>query len=145
MWWHWRLMQNLKENYLVLPKMTWGIWQKNSWNRLKNSDFILKSKIAELNQNKNSKQLEGPDAVRKLYFNFEINELHNWQNFYTCSTESLLLRYETISKHIFLGHDDFFWKINVRILWNHTMKNFQLKHGQCDSTLFPQNILFWKP
>ena len=26
-WWHWRLMQNLKENWLVLPKMTWGNWQ----------------------------------------------------------------------------------------------------------------------
>ena len=26
-WWHWRLMQNLKENWLVLSKMTWRIWQ----------------------------------------------------------------------------------------------------------------------
>ena len=26
-WWHWRLMQNLKENWLVLSKMTWGILQ----------------------------------------------------------------------------------------------------------------------
>ena len=26
-WWHWRLMQNLKENWLVLSKMTWEIWQ----------------------------------------------------------------------------------------------------------------------
>ena len=26
-WWHWGLMQNLKENWLVLFKMTWGIWQ----------------------------------------------------------------------------------------------------------------------
>ena len=25
-WWHWRLMQNLKEKGLVLTKMTWGIW-----------------------------------------------------------------------------------------------------------------------
>ena len=24
-WWHWRLMQNLKKNWLVLSKMTWGI------------------------------------------------------------------------------------------------------------------------
>ena len=29
-----------------------------SFHRLKNSDFILESKIAELNQNKNSKQLD---------------------------------------------------------------------------------------
>ena len=26
-WWHWRLMQNLKQKWLVLSKMTWGIWQ----------------------------------------------------------------------------------------------------------------------
>ena len=26
-WWHWRLMQNLKENWHVLSKMTLGIWQ----------------------------------------------------------------------------------------------------------------------
>ena len=26
-WWHWILMQNLKENRLSLSKMTWGIWE----------------------------------------------------------------------------------------------------------------------
>ena len=31
--------------------------------RLKNSAFILESKIVELNQNKNSKQSDRPDAV----------------------------------------------------------------------------------
>ena len=30
---------------------------------LQNSDFILESKLAELNQNENSKQLDRPDAV----------------------------------------------------------------------------------
>ena len=34
-----------------------------NFHRLENSDFILESKMAELNQNKNSKQLDGPDAV----------------------------------------------------------------------------------
>ena len=33
-WWHWRLMQNLKENWLVLSKMKWGIWQTSiGWNK----------------------------------------------------------------------------------------------------------------
>ena len=41
--------------------------------RLKNSDFILESKMADLNQNKNSKQPDQPDAVWKLYFTVEIN------------------------------------------------------------------------
>ena len=26
-WWHWRLIQNLKENWLVLSKIARGIWQ----------------------------------------------------------------------------------------------------------------------
>ena len=72
------------------------------------------------------------------------------------STESMFLRYEKISKkavklgsfvqysvHVFLGHEGCVWKINIRILWNHIM-NFQVKHGQCDSIIFPQNISFWR-
>ena len=66
-WWHWILMQNLKENWLVLSKTTGRIWQIFV-HRLKNSDFILESKMAELNQSKNWKQSAQPDTVWKLYF-----------------------------------------------------------------------------
>ena len=38
------------------------------------SDFILESKMAEINLNKNSEQPDRPDAVWKLYFTLEINE-----------------------------------------------------------------------
>ena len=38
------------------------------------SDFILESKMAQLNQIKTPKQLDRPDSVRKLYFAFEIKE-----------------------------------------------------------------------
>ena len=34
-----------------------------NFHRLKNSDLILESKMAELNQNKNSKQADRPDTV----------------------------------------------------------------------------------
>ena len=27
-------------------------------------------------------------------------------------------------------------RINLRIFWNHIMKNFQVKHDQCDSIIF---------
>ena len=37
-----------------------------NFHRLKDSYFILESKMAELDQDKNSKQLDRPDAVRKL-------------------------------------------------------------------------------
>ena len=64
-------MQNLKENWFVLSKMTWRICQIFV-HRLKNSNFILESKMAELNKNKN--QPDKPDVVWKLYFTLEINE-----------------------------------------------------------------------
>ena len=34
-----------------------------NFHKLKNSDFILESKMAEVNQNKKSKQPDRPDAV----------------------------------------------------------------------------------
>ena len=46
----------------------------SNFDRLKISDFILDSKMVELNQNKNLKQLGRPDAMSKLYFSLEINE-----------------------------------------------------------------------
>ena len=65
-------MQNLKENWLALLKMAWGIWKIfTGW---KNSDFISETKMVALNQNKNWKQPDLPDAVLKLCFNLEINE-----------------------------------------------------------------------
>ena len=45
-----------------------------NFHRLKNSDFILESKMVELNQNKNSKQQDKLYAVRSLCFTLEINE-----------------------------------------------------------------------
>ena len=48
------------------------IWRKTD--RLKNSDLHFESKMAGLNQHKTSKQIDRPDAARKLYFSFEINE-----------------------------------------------------------------------
>ena len=54
-----------KENWLAFSKMTWRIWQIFV-HRVKNSNVILESKKAELNQNKNSKQLGWPDTVWKL-------------------------------------------------------------------------------
>ena len=42
-----------------------------SFHRVKDSDLI---KMTKLNQNKNSKQPDWPDAVWKLYFSLEIDE-----------------------------------------------------------------------
>ena len=56
--------------------MTWRICQIFV-HKLKNSDFVLESEMVELNQNKNSKQSDRPDAVWKLYFTLEINVQYN--------------------------------------------------------------------
>ena len=39
-----------------------------SFHRLKNCDFILESKMAEVDQSQNLKQPDRQDAARKLYF-----------------------------------------------------------------------------
>ena len=57
--------------------------------KLKNSDFILESKMAEVTQNKNSIQLDQPNIMWTLYFTLEIKGAFN-STVYTCSTESLL-------------------------------------------------------
>ena len=69
-----------------------------NFHRLKNSDFILERNMVELTQNKNSKQLDRPDAVRKLYFILEIINSTINKTLYACSTESTFLRYKKISK-----------------------------------------------
>ena len=53
-----------------------------NFHRLKINDFILESKMAELNQNKNSKLVQTE----------QINSTSS-KAFYTFSTESLLFRY----------------------------------------------------
>ena len=57
----------------MYSKITWRIL-KIFVHSLKNSHFIFESKMAELNENKNSKQPVQPDAVWKLYVTLEINE-----------------------------------------------------------------------
>ena len=44
--------------------MTWRIWEIFV-HKLKNSDFLLESEMAELNQNQNSEQPDRPNAVWK--------------------------------------------------------------------------------
>ena len=57
----------LKIDAKFKSKLTWAftndIVNLENFHRLKNSDFISESKMAELNQNKNLKQLDRPDAV----------------------------------------------------------------------------------
>ena len=121
--------------------------------RLEKCDFILESKMTELNRNKNSKQPYQTDAVWKLYVILEINDTIN-KTFYTCFTDLLFLMYEKIFKkavklgsfiqcsvHMFLRLIRDFWKISLRILWNHILKDFKVKQGQCDS-IFPKIFSF---
>ena len=59
-WLHWRLIQNLKENWLVLSKITWKIWQI----------FVHMLKSSKCFQP------DWQDTVWKLYFTLKINEFN---------------------------------------------------------------------
>ena len=60
-----------------------------------------------------------------------------------CSKKAVKLHsFLQCSVHIFLWHDGCIWKINLRILWNHIVKNFQVKHGQCDSIISHKTFSF---
>ena len=49
-------------------------------------------------------------------------------------------RFFQCAVYMFLGLNGGFWKINLRILWSHIMKNFQVKYGQCENTIFPKTV-----
>ena len=99
--------------------------------------------MSELNQNQNSKQPDRPDAVWKLYFTMEFYPLHNClQDFYRIFALKVQKRFE--KKAVKLGSflQSTLWKINLRILWNHTMKKCQVRHGQFHSIIFLEIFSF---
>ena len=155
-WWHWRLIENLKEIDLCSQN---GHEEFGKVSQAEKQQFYFKKEIAELNQKKKKKKKNQNKRINQetlFYFrNKLVAQCTINKTFCTCSTESLFLRYKKISKkavklgsflqcsvHIFLGHDGCFWKIYLRILWNHIMKNIHVKHGQCDSIIFPQKFSF---
>ena len=59
-----------------------------NFQRLKNCDVILESKMATLNQNENSKQPDPPDAVWKFCLPWQLMNSTINKTFYRCSTQS---------------------------------------------------------
>ena len=66
-WWHWRLTQSLKENGLLLSKMT-GRIRQIFVHRLENNNFILESKVAELNQKISKTTISTRCSVKTLFY-----------------------------------------------------------------------------
>ena len=90
-WWHWRLMQNLKENWQVLSKMTWGIWDILV-HRLENSNFILESKKTELNQNKKFKTTRFTRCSVNILFYLCKRRIVQLQNFLHAFYRTVVLK-----------------------------------------------------
>ena len=114
-----------------------------NFHSLKDSNFILERKMAELNKNKKLKATRSTRCSIKTLFYLG----NKWITQLTKILRNVLLKFsEAITKlpnlHIFWGHDGCFWKINLRILWNHIIKNFQVKHGQCDIIIFSKTLSF---
>ena len=59
--WQWRMIQNLKRNWLVISKLTWGIWQilTRALKNLKNLHFnrLLLTKVYNVWAKKNIEEL----------------------------------------------------------------------------------------
>ena len=59
--WQWRVIQNLKRNWLVISKLTWGIWQILTWvlKSLKNFQFngLFLSKVCIVWVKKSTEEL----------------------------------------------------------------------------------------
>ena len=71
---------------------------------------------------------------KKFSFRTFLEDLVGWRQ-----TIIFLWSGPMFSKY-FLGHDSWLRKINLRILCNRAMKNFQVRHGQCDSITFPETF-----
>ena len=123
-----------------------------NFHSLKDSNFILERKMAELNKNKKLETTRSTRCSIKTLFYLG----NKWITQLTKILTNVLLKFsEAISfkllqmfywtfpnLHIFFGHDRCFWKINLRILWDHIIKKFQVKHGQCDSIIFSRTLSF---
>ena len=71
---------------------------------------------------------------------YRIVVLKVYKNFHRKAVNSGSFLQDSV--HIFLRHYGCFRKINWMILWNHIMKNFQVKHGQCDKVIFSKTFSF---
>ena len=93
-----KIDSKFEEKLTIAFKMTWRIL-KIFVHRLKNSDFISESQMAELNQNGNSKLQDRPDAVWNFILNEWINEwMIQLAKLFTQVAESLFLKYKKISR-----------------------------------------------
>ena len=88
-WTHWRLMQNLKENWLVLSKLTWRIWQIFV-HSLKNCNFILERKKANwIKKKKKFKTIRLTRCSMKTLFYFWNNWIAQLTKFFTYVQQNL--------------------------------------------------------
>ena len=89
-WWHLILMQNLKENWLVLSKMRWGIWRilTRALENLKNLHFngLLLNKVYDLWAKKSIGEFYLMALINDATFGGKLtcafkNDLRNLTNF----------------------------------------------------------------
>ena len=112
---------------------------------LKNSDFVLENKMAELNikiQNYKIDQMLcetlfylGNKWIAYLTQLFDVFTESLYWTFRKSFEEAVKLgSFLQCSTYIFLGHENAYEKLII--LWNHAMKNFQGRHTQRDCIKF---------
>ena len=93
--WDWRVMQNLKKNWLVVWKITWRIWQIFTWTlkSLENLHFngILLTKVYIVWAKKSTEEISfmtlKSEIWRKLTCGLE-NDIRNSANFHQSTRKS---------------------------------------------------------
>ena len=130
-----------------------------NFHRLKNSDFILESKIAELKQNKNLKQLDWPDAMRKLYFIYLGNKWIAQLTIFLCMFYRIVVLKEVYQNFqdscenrwfssMFSTYISRTWWLLLKDLFKNLVKTYHeelpSKAWSMSQHHIPQNIFFWK-
>ena len=106
---------------MVIGTSSSDVTHRELMQRLRKSDFILKSEMAELNQNKKS------NNQSKLIFDWKHSSILN------CYTKSIgkfpkkvaHASFLQCSTYIVLGQDDDLGKINLKTLWNHRVRRIR--------------------
>ena len=140
--------------FTFVSKLTWGLWWILAWalENLNNSLFngMPLTKLYYVRVKKVTRSTRCSVKTLSCLGNKWIAKLtklftHVLQN--RCSESIKKFSRKLASQVVFFnGQYIYFynWKVNLKILWNHIMKNFQLKYCQCDSVIFPRNISFWR-
>ena len=131
---YWRFMRNLKKTDLCFLKWheQFGKFSFSGW-KIPISFYKVKWQNWKSETTRSTRY-----SVKTLFYLWNKWIVQLTKDFYSCSTESLFLKYKKVSKKavklvsflqcsvsIFPWHNGCIWKIYLRILWNHIIRSLK--------------------